>query len=321
VSPDAHDDRSGGAFGDGRSLVDGDLTASYNDHSFFEDVNSAVNAPGDAGYEPNPEAFPDEDVPRGTVEHVAGWRSAVHYPGTTRDLWVYASAGIADMTTAPALAVFNDGGWYVDPDGPIRVPAVLDSLVHAGDLPPTVAVFVQCGTPDGAEGGGGMNDLAVFRQRSVEYDTCDDRYVSFLDDEVLPVAEGIIGRACTTDPARRLIGGISSGGICAFNAAWHRPERFGRVLSHCGSFTAIRGGHHYPYVVRTTPRKSIRAFLQTGDQDLDTLFGNWTLANRELAAALRYAGYDHRLEVGSGGHSLAHGGAVLAESLRWLLAG
>jgi enterochelin esterase family protein len=166
-----------------------------------------------------------------------------------------------------------------------------------------------------------MNDLAVFRQRSVEYDTCDDRYVSFLDDEVLPVAEGIIGRACTTDPARRLIGGISSGGICAFNAAWHRPERFGRVLSHCGSFTAIRGGHHYPYVVRTTPRKPIRAFLQTGDQDLDTLFGNWTLANRELAAALRYAGYDHRLEVGSGGHSLAHGGAVLAESLRWLLAG
>ena len=46
---------------------------------------------------------------------------------------------------------------------------------------------------------------------------------------------------------RRLIGGISSGGICAFNAAWHRPDRFGRVLSHCGSFTAIRGGHHYPY--------------------------------------------------------------------------
>jgi enterochelin esterase family protein len=36
------------------------------------------------------------------------------------------------------------------------------------------------------------------------------------------------------------------------------------------------------------------------------------------AAALSYRGYDYRLEVGEGGHSLRHGGAILAETQRWL---
>ncbi len=31
-----------------------------------------------------------------------------------------------------------------------------------------------------------------------------------------------------------------------------------------------------------------------------------------------YAGYDHRFEFGNGGHSLRHGGALFADSLRWL---
>lgn len=37
-----------------------------------------------------------------------------------------------------------------------------------------------------------------------------------------------------------------------------------------------------------------------------------------MASALRYRGYDHWLVTGEGGHSLRHGGAMLAETLRWL---
>ena len=300
-----------------RSLVDGALTQPINGRSFFEDVGTATSAPGDAGYEPCPEAFPGPDVERGHLEHVAGWRSSAGYPGTTRDLWIYTSPGVRDAPDAPGLMVFNDGGWYADPDGPIRVPAVLDSLVNSGELAPTVAVFAACGVPEGADQG--MGDLATFRQRSVEYDTCNAAFVSFLDSEVLPVAEAHTGRAVTRDPARRLICGISSGGICSFNAAWHRPDLFGVVLSHCGSFTAIRGGNNFPYLVRSTERKPIKVFLQSGAADLDTLFGSWSLANQAMAAALDFAGYEFRFEFGTGGHSLAHGGACLADALRWLL--
>ena len=112
--------------------------------------------------------------------------------------------------------------------------------------------------------------------------------------------------------------GISSGGICAFNAAWHRPDLFARVISHCGSFTAIRGGHNYPVLVRRTPRKPIRIFLQSGANDADIVIGSWPLANQTMAAALDFAGYDYRFEFGEGGHNLRHGGALFADTLRWL---
>jgi enterochelin esterase family protein len=127
-----------------------------------------------------------------------------------------------------------------------------------------------------------------------------------------------IGLDLTDDPTRRTICGFSSGGICAFNAAWHRPEAFGRVLSHCGSFINLRGGHNYPFLVRSTERKPIRVFLQSGEGDANVIHGNLPLANQQMACALQYAGYDVKFAFGQGGHNLRHGGAIFADSLRWL---
>ena len=45
------------------------------------------------------------------------------------------------------------------------------------------------------------------------------------------------------------------------------------------------------------------------------------LATDELEAqelALAYRGIEHRLVIGRGGHSLAHGGAIFPDTLRWL---
>ena len=41
--------------------------------------------------------------------------------------------------------VFQDGGRYVDETGPIRVPVVFDNLIHAGDMPVTIGVFINPG--------------------------------------------------------------------------------------------------------------------------------------------------------------------------------
>jgi enterochelin esterase-like enzyme len=112
--------------------------------------------------------------------------------------------------------------------------------------------------------------------------------------------------------------GVSSGGICAFSSAWFHPQSFQRVLCHCGSFTNIRGGHNYPYMVQTTDRKPLRVYLQSGKNDTQTLFGHWPTANMAMAKALEYAGYDSRFEFGQGGHTLRHAGAHFAETLRWL---
>jgi enterochelin esterase-like enzyme len=248
-------------------------------------------------------------VPEGTVTKKR-WVSEKIFPGTERDFWVYVPQQYKGTEPA-ALLVLQDGGAYVDPQGQFRTTIVLDNLIHQGAIPVTIAVFINPGQiPATAEG------QKPRANRSFEYDTLSDQYARFLLEELLPE----VGRELklTADPAHRVIGGISSGAICAFTAAWERPEAFGKVLSHVGSYTNIRGGHVYPSLIRKTERKPIRIFLQEGSNDLDNLHGSWPLANQEMAAAFKFAGYDYRFEYGDGGHNGKHGGALMPESLRWL---
>ena len=273
------------------------------------EIIDALNTPGDRQYHPNPEAFPSDDTPRGSVRSYRDWAQSRVYPGTLRDLWIYTPAGFDPGGEPPALMVFQDGGGYLNREGPVRAAAVFDTMIARAEMPPTVGVFIMPGRLEG---------LADTVQRSREYDSVTDAYARFLLEDALPFVEAEIGCALTRDPAWRTICGISSGGICAFTAAWYRPEAFGRVLSHCGSFTAIRGGHNYPYLIRSTDRKPIRVWLQSGSADADIILGSWPQANQAVAASLEFAGYHYKFVFGEGGHSLAHGGALFADALRWL---
>lgn len=268
---------------------------------------------GDEEYRLGPESQPQEGVPRGQVIERVHAESRV-FPGTIRRYWVYVPAQY-DASTPAAVMVFQDGHAYVDPNGQFRATVVMDNLIHAGAMPVTIGIFVDPGhkksqLPDKP----GWNPRP--ENRSVEYDTLSDDYARFLLEEILPA----VGRdyVLTENPELRGICGISSGGICAFTVAWERPDAFRKVLSHVGSFTNIRGGHVYPALIRKTERKPLRVFLQDGSGDLDNAHGNWPLANQEMAAALRFAGYDYQFVYGTGGHNGIHGGAILPESLRWL---
>jgi enterochelin esterase-like enzyme len=228
------------------------------------------------------------------------------YPGVSREYAVYTPADV-DASKPAALLVFQDGRSYTD--AAFRAPVMLDALIAAGDIPPLVAVFVQPGDRPGEAIGSRGN-------RSFEYDSLTDAYPRLLLDELLP--EALADLNVSTDPADRAICGMSSGGICAFNAAWERPDAFGKVVSHVGSFTNIRGGNAYPSRVRTSEPKPIRVFLQGGAQDLDRPAGNWPAANFDMATAFQQRGYDYRFEFGLGAHNLKHGAAIFAATLRWL---
>ena len=273
---------------------------------------------GDEHYHPCPEAYLAGER-RGTMHVFNDWDQGSVFPGTRRRLAVYLPP--EDLVHGPLnLLICNDGEGYRFDRGAIRAPAVLDSLFAAGELGPTAAVFVMPGIPEGfaATVPGQMPHPTVNRQRSVEYDSCTAAYGEFLLADVLPFVEKELGITLTTDSGRRVVCGISSGGICAFNTAWHFPGSFGGVISHCGSFVNIRGAHNFPYLIRSTPRKPIRVFLQSGELDADIVTGSWSLANQQMAAALSFAGYDYRFEFGTGGHNLRHGGALFAETLRWI---
>jgi enterochelin esterase family protein len=90
------------------------------------------------------------------------------------------------------------------------------------------------------------------------------------------------------------------------------------VLSHVGSFTNIRGGHVYPALIRKTPNKPLRVYLQDGKEDVDNEHGNWWLSNLQMESALKFKKYDYAFVGGEGGHNGKHGGAILPDSLRWL---
>jgi enterochelin esterase family protein len=260
-------------------------------------------------YKLSPDSFPKEGVPQGEVTKYAFTNSAV-YPGTVRNYWVYVPKQY-DPAKPAALMVFQDGGSYVNTNGQYRAPTVFDNLIAKKEMPVTIGVFVNPGVIPATEEG--KRDRS---NRSFEYDSLGDAYAKFLLDELLP--EVARKYNLTIDPNLRAICGASSGGICAFTVAWERPDAFRKVLSHIGSFTNIRGGHVYPALIRKTEKKPLRVFLQDGSADLDNLHGNWPLANQEMAAALKFMGYDYKFEFGTEGHNGKHGGAILPDSLRWL---
>ncbi len=260
-------------------------------------------------YQLGPDSMVQDGVPKGMVTK-GTWESTRIYPGTVRDYWIYVPAQY-DKSKPAAVMVFQDGGNYANPKGQFRVPTVFDNLIHKGEMPVTIGIFLNPGVIPPAKPG-----TKPRRNRSFEYDTLSDQYANFLLEEILPM----VGEKynLTDDPNRRAICGISSGGICAFTVAWERPDQFRKVLSHVGSFTNIRGGYVYPALIRKTKPKPLRVFLQDGSNDLDNLHGNWPLANRQMAAALKFAKYDYKFVFGDGGHNGKHGGAILPDSLRWL---
>ncbi len=304
------------------ALGDVDPNRVVNGRSNLE-IIPALWTVADRQYHPSPDAFVRGGVVAGTPRRFEDWTATEVYAGTKRDVLVYLPPNFDPAGQPPSVLICNDGEAYADPAGPVRAMTVLDNLLDRRKIEPTVAVFVNPGRPINVPSRrevteGQPDDPQAVQQRSIEYDTVNDTYAHFLIGDLLPFVESQIGCALTIDPCRRIVAGISSGGICAFSAAWFRPDSFGRVLSHCGSFTAIRGGHNFPYLIRSTPRKPIRVWMQSGEGDADILTGSWPLANKEVAAALAFAGYDVRFEFGQGGHNLAHGGALFADALRWL---
>lgn len=219
-----------------------------------------------------------------------------------------------------ALMIFLDGHFFArldDGDPPFQVvpraSIVLDTLINAHQIPRMAALFMEPGMLVNPATG---DLLYSHPQRSVEYDVLSDQYISFLLHEILPkVAEQV---KLTADPEGWGICGFSSGGIGSFTAAWQRPDRIRKVISFSGSFTNIQGGHEYPFLLRRSANRPLRVFLQVGEKDLDRVFGNWMLANQQMAAALRFRNYDYRFVVGTGGHDFAHASALLPDALRWL---
>lgn len=237
-------------------------------------------------------------------------RGSKIYPGTERQVKIYVPKQY-DGSTPAALIVGTDSQEKV-------LAECIDTLVAEGSMPVAIAVVVRPGRICNAAG------EVVRYNRSNEYDRMDGRFARFLETEVLPQVEKIScadGRAIkfSKDPSMRAITGSSSGGICAFNAAWQRADMFARVYAMCGTFVPFRGGDQYSALVRKGEPRALRIFLQDNDEDTwNPLFGSWFEYNTLMLSALQFAGYDVRHQWDKGGHSGKNGRLIMKDVMRWL---
>lgn len=277
---------------------------------FLSLAGSAPISADDYVLGPDSQAHPG--VPKGTVtkETFTSKMTSKFYPGTVRDYWIYVPAQYR-AEKAACVMVFQDGGSMVTETGSWRVPIVFDNLIHKGEMPVTIGVFINPGVLPAIS-----PDHQNRYDRSYEYDALGDRYARFLIEELLP--EVAKRYNLSKDPNDYAISGSSSGGIAAFNAAWNRPDAFRRVASFVGSFTNLRGGDTLASLIRKAEPKPLRVFLQDGRNDQDIYSGNWFLGNQEVFSALQYAGYESNFVIGTEGHNAKHGGAILPDVLRWV---
>ena len=276
----------------------------------------------DQHYSLGPDSLPREGVPKGEVRGPSMIPSKA-YPGTQHTYWVYVPAQY-DPAVPASLMIFNDGQAYLNMEGDLRAPNVLDNLIYRRELPVMLAVFINPGrTPEQPEPNPKeWGDRTT--NRPTEYNSLDDKYAQVIVDELLPVLNKDYKIA--PDPERHGIGGASSGAIAAFTVAWQRPDHFRKVLSMIGSFTNLRGGDAYADIVRKSEKKPLRVYLQDGRNDNrgQGRGGNydqrrdWFYQNVRLMQALQEKGYDLNYQWGIGAHNSKHAGMVFPDMMRWL---
>jgi enterochelin esterase-like enzyme len=280
-----------------------------------------------------PLSYLQAGVPSGTLSEKIIHTSKI-YDGMKSEYWIYVPAQYKPENPA-ALMVFQDGGWYTDRNGNNLALNVIDNLIAQHKIPVMICIFINPGdiadspgTPTYAQVkkySDEWNRTLKDSMRSTLYDTVSDRYVGFLRDEI--ISEVAAKYSLRKDAYSRAITGLSSGGICSFNAAWQMPDQFSRVISWIGSFSAIQwkedpavpdGGQDFPDKILREPKRNLRVWLQDGSEDLDLRYGNWPLANLRMANALKAKEYDFHFSFGKGTHNSAHGAAEFPAEMIWL---
>jgi enterochelin esterase-like enzyme len=272
-------------------------------------------------------------VPSGTLSLKLTHTSKI-YDGMRTEYWVYVPAQY-DRKTPAALMVFQDGEWYLDRNGDKLALNVIDNLIAQKKIPVMICVFINPGDISGSPNTPTFNFVKAYSEkwkrdlkdsmRSTLYDTVSDRYARFLRDEVL--AEVGARYNIRKDAYSHAITGLSSGGICSFNAAWQMPDQFSRVISWIGSFGAIQwkedpanpdGGQDYPEKILREPKRNIRVWLEDGAEDLELRYGSWPLDNIRMANALKLMNYDFHFSFSTGSHNGAHGAVEFPQEMVWL---
>src|SRR5262245_40582570 len=94
----------------------------------------------DAYYKLGPDSLVKAGVPQGKLDGPRTLLCEV-FPGTQHTYWVFVPAQY-DPTKPASLMIFQDGQAFIDENGSIRAPDVLNNLIYRRELPLMLAVFI-----------------------------------------------------------------------------------------------------------------------------------------------------------------------------------
>ena len=176
--------------------------------------------------------------------------------------------------------------------------AAVEFLQASGKAPACVSIGVTAGyLPKGNREGFDRN------LRFLTYDMATGRYADFVVDELIPYLTEKYHLNLSGSPDMHLISGGSSGGICAWNMAWHRNDYFHRVYASSPSFLAMGNGEADPFLIRKYEPKPIRVFTDYSENEPDDYFGSSFVVAQNFERALWFAGYDFKCDYHHGeGH-------------------
>src|SRR6185295_4658774 len=104
-------------------------------------AHASERRPGE--YPLGADSLPQSGVPRGKLEGPLEFHSKI-FAGTVRRYWVFVPAQYSPQKPANVL-VFQDGQRATNPDGALRVPQVMENLIHKGEMPVTIGIFITPG--------------------------------------------------------------------------------------------------------------------------------------------------------------------------------
>lgn len=225
----------------------------------------------------------------------------------------------------------GDERYWVDS---LHLPEVADRLIHAGAIPPFVAVMPQGDKSfflNAADPGGDFTpilrlDPDTYRDALSGYGD----YADYLMDDVIPEVEWRY--EVRSDRAGRVIAGVSMGGAGAAALAFTQPECFGAVGIHSTElFSSERLGQPWIFglgdpaaFARRDPlhlawaleaESGLRIYLDCGQQD------EYARLTAEVHYALTGREIQHTYVSRPGGHDADYWRAHLAEYLGFYAAG
>lgn len=213
-------------------------------------------------------------------------------PGSVFNYSVYITVGAPKTDAALYVLLEYD---------PKTLTPVLEHFVKEGLMPPGMFLYLNAGTlPATLPGGCGRG------MRAEEFDQIGPEFPNLLVEELIPAAEKVAGVRLSENPDMHMITGGSSGGICAWNAAWFRNDFFRRVFLSSPTFSAMRGGEEPMVLVRKTESRPIRIYMTVGTNEPDYFFGSSFYAACNARRAFEFAQYDFRFELFPGEGHCSH---------------